>query len=136
MSEEKGAQKANDGRMTSDRADAMRAFVRQADGQSGTEIKKQTTELNNFIRRVGPPIKKSGVDEEEARELGRKLVGELNRTNYDGIMIDANLNNVRDLVRDGAKIYSEALRMAMAHEQVDIVKFLIENGADVNCGWG
>ena len=75
---------SQNGKMTQDRADAIRNFVRQSE----SAVSKEIQGLKNNTR--------SGVDEDEAHTLGVELIKEVTNSNW------PDLNKIKELIKRGA----------------------------------
>ncbi len=117
------------GKMNAQRVEAIKAFIRQAEGSSGTEISKQA---------AGMGLTRKDAASSEARELGLKLFDKIS-------MRYADTDKIRELIRQGAEVDVKDLHgrtplmMAVLHKHAEVVKMLLSNGAEVNMtdknGW-
>ncbi len=110
----------NNGKMTPERADAIKAFVREF----GTDVDNQTIKSAIELRR--PPI----VSKEQSAQLGMQLVTESDK-------MSANSNKIRELISKGADVDfafcgATALMCASLKGHYKIVEALLNAGADPN----
>ena len=117
--------KANmDRRMTPERAEAIKAFVRQTGESSSNTVNDQTASLRNAAKRPS-------MSESEANRLGKELVEGSAKQGVDTVKIHR-------LIREGANVNSTndygftALMYASQDGYVAVVEALLNNGADVN----
>lgn len=108
-----------DGKMTTDRVEAIRAFVQRSEGA-----------IENGIRGM-MAMKPAAISKEEANKFGIELAVESHKGNPD-------MDRVNRLISQGADLNATdpfgqtALMNATIRDNSDLVAMLIRSGADVN----
>ncbi len=114
----------NNGKMTIDRVAALSNFVRQADGPTGSAIRKQVAELGDPGKAI--------VSKRKAWELGMKILEETEKGG------SASTNKIKELIAKGADVNAHVkdcltpLMRASVTGNDEVVGLLIKNGAGVD----
>ncbi len=116
-----------DGRMTPQRVEEIKAFVRQTEGPSGAAI-------DNKIARLRECAGKLVVSEDEAKKLGRELIREVMLPNIDN-------DRVGELIQKGANVnvrdpedMTALMWVSMNRKYIETLRILLNGGADANLG--
>jgi ankyrin repeat protein len=115
--------KQNSGKMTQERADALKAFVRQSGGNADKEIAK----LGNDRQ------KRPVLSEKEAKALGEEIIKESHNTKPDIEKVRALIDRGADLnATDSAGVTALMWAIIGDHKQGELAEILVHSGADVN----
>lgn len=111
-----------DGKMTPDRVDAIKIFLRGVEANGGIPDKAAVSQEK---------AKKPVLSKDEAKKLGLELITELKK-------LDANLNTIKELLSEGADINAQndtgmtALMWASSWGNGEVIEILLRGGTDVN----